>query len=60
MSVIQTGSCSKLPGLPDAVLMSNRKKCMIGMKACWNLRDTFLTRREQEIPFLYRWWDELR
>jgi hypothetical protein len=19
-----------------------------------------LTRREQEIPFLYRWWDELR
>ena len=20
----------------------------------------FLTRREQEIPHLYRWWDELR
>ena len=23
-------------------------------------RDAFLTRREQEIPHLYRWWDELR
>ena len=21
---------------------------------------TYLTRREQEIPHLYRWWDELR
>ena len=25
-----------------------------------NGKEKVLTRREQEIPHLYRWWDELR
>jgi hypothetical protein len=26
----------------------------------WTTEQIYLTRREQEIPHLYRWWDELR
>ena len=47
------------------------KKRVLRIKLCGTLFDSkcfhnntfkneFLTRREQEIPHLYRWWDELR
>ena len=35
-------------------------KSIFGDERNVNILAAFLTRSEQEIPHLYRWWDELR